>query len=475
MKKLASILLVMALCLGLLVGCSQPATESEATTEETTSNETTESAEGKTIVIMGAARQFPGEEEAWEQVAQGFEEENPGYTVEIKWQGKWDEVVQNLSAAELAGEQVDLFQVGAGIIRQTFAPSGMAMDMTELIEPYKDRFVDGMFGGVTVGDHVWGIPLASSGTSAFYYNKTMFDELGLEEPETFEDLVEIANVIKTEKNITPMIHHGQVTSFWPMLFMETYAQTSGNNSIENTVEFLSGNASFEGEAEAEAFNLVKSFFDEGILTSDSYNTDTNAMRALFSQQKAAMFYGGTWEYAPIKSAVTDFEIGVFPFPLMVDEEGVIAQPGGGGGAGGLIIPSFADHENLDATMMFVEYLLRPENAEIVVSPTEPIIPTNKGVSLQQDDIIKELNDEFAPISIVFLDWYWPAEVTDSFKQNIPAVASGNMTAEEATADIQARYETIVKEKEYQFDWWNQWDDEDWAKVTPTVLPPSYAE
>lgn len=482
MKRLLCSALSALLALSVFAGCAQqPASSAPAESATTPEGSSAESSaapapEGeRKIVILGSARMFPGEEEAWNELKVGFEAENPGYTVEIKWQGKWDEVVQNLAAAKLANEQVDLFQVGAGIIRQTFAPGGLVMDMTELLAPYQDRFSPNMFGGVTIGDKIWGIPLGSSGSSAFFYNKTMFDELGLKEPATFDELVAVSNAIKDKKNITPMIHHGKVTSFWPMLFMETYAQTSGNKSIQNVKDFLTGQRQFGGPEEEEAFALVKKFFDSGIMNADSFTTDTDGMRALFAQQKAAMFYGGTWEYAPVKSAVTDFEIGIFPFPLMVDKPGVVAQPGGGGGAGGLVIPSFAKHENLDATMRFVEYLLRPENAEKVIVPTQPIIPTIKGVTVDEDAIIQELNSQFADISILFLDWIWPAEINDSFKQDIPAVASGQMTPEEATQDVQKRLETLIKEKDYQYEWWNVWTPEDWAKVTPTVIPESFAK
>lgn len=475
MKKFIAALVTLTLLFCSLTGCGQQTGDTAPSTGNTTAGEAGTNGGDRKIVILGSARLNPGEEEAWNEVKKGFEAENPGYILEIKWQGKWDEVVQNLAAAKLANEQVDLFQVGAGIIRQTFAPGGLVMDMTDLLEPYKDRFAPDMFGGVTIGDRIWGIPLGSSGSSTFFYNKTMFDELGLTEPKTFDELVSVSDVIREKKNIMPMIHHGKVTSFWPMLFMETYAQTSGNKSIENVKEFLSGNRSFQGPEEAEAFALVKKFFDAGILNADSFNTDTDGMRAVFTQQKAAMFYGGTWEYAPVKDAVTDFEIGIFPFPLMVDKPGVKVQPGGGGGAGGLVMPSFARQDNLDATMRFVEYLLRPENAQKVIVPTEPIIPTIKGVQIEQDAILKELNDEYAAMSIVFLDWIWPAEINDSFKQAIPAVASSNMTPEAATEVVQKRLETIIKEKDYKFDWWSTWTEEDWAKVTPQSIPPSYAK
>ena len=85
-----------------------------------------------------------------------------------------------------------------------------------------------------------------------------------------------------------------------------------------------------------------------------------------------------------------------------------------------------------------------------------------------DTVTEYLNQYVVPNSVMFLDWIWPSEVNDAFSQTIPAVASGNMTPEQAVEVVQAAYDTAVAEKEYTYDWWNTWTDEDWAKVTPQL-------
>jgi hypothetical protein len=45
-----------------------------------------------------------------------------------------------------------------------------------------------------------------------------------------------------------------------------------------------------------------------------------------------------------------------------------------------------------------------------------------------------------------------------------------MTAKEAVDTVQKAYETVKTEKNYKYDWWSDWTDADWKKVTPTVIP-----
>jgi raffinose/stachyose/melibiose transport system substrate-binding protein len=193
------------------------------------------------------------------------------------------------------------------------------------------------------------------------------------------------------------------------------------------------------------------------------------MRAAFAQQKAAMFYGGTWEMPNIRDSVTDFEVGVFEFPLVVDTAGVVPQHGGGPD-GCLAIPSFAPKENLDLQAQFLEFVSREEFANKILQPALPLLPVLTNVPAVDDALAPELNGEFIPHTIRFLDWIWPVEVNDAVMQGIPAVIVGEITAEEAAANVQEAFDTLVEEKEYKYDWWTTWTADDWAKVTPAEIP-----
>lgn len=455
-KKFVKIILMITLLAGLLVSCQKAAE--------------TETAEPRTLHIIGSERTYPGEAEAWDEVIADFEEEF-NVTVEVKWQGDWNEVPQMLETARMAGEPVDISSAGAGLVNTTLTRSGIIMDLTEYIEPFEDRFSEGSFLAYTINDKVWGIPYGASSTTGVIYNKTLFDELGLEEPTTYEELLEISNVLADEGYI-PMIHDGKAPWFWPIWFFETYAQTTHNNSIDSVVQFLSGEKQFTGEEEKAAFEAIKQFYDDGILTQESLDTDTDAKFAVFAQKKAAMFYAGTWHLAPVRAVVGDtFELGIFEFPIVV--EGADSQHGGGPGDC-FVIPSFADPVNYDLSRQFFEFISREENATKILSKRDPLGPSIASVpSTETEPLAQELVEEFYPNTITFLDWIWPVEVNDAFVAGIPAVLSGAITSEEATQNVQDALDTLVEEKDFQFDWWTTWTEEDWNKVTMKDLSDIY--
>lgn len=461
MRKISLVLLVVFVAGLALSACSSTATPQPT---EVQANEASASCE---LHILGGVRSYPGEEEAWNEVFAAFEEEY-GCKVTARWQGEWSDTPQNLETARMAGEPVDIVYNSA-TLNSTMARSGVLMDITELVKPYSDRFATGMLDKYTLGGHVWAIPLSDTSTSTFFYNKTLFDELGLTEPTTYAELLETASTIKEEKEIQPLIHQGKAPWYWPMWFFETFAQTSGNNSIQYTNDFLSGTRKFTSTEEIEALNKITQFYADGLLTQDTLDTDSDAMRAAFLQQKAAMFYGGTWELAPLREANPDFEIGIFQFPMVVDTEGVSSLHGGGPD-NAWSITSFIDPANVQMAAQFLEFVTRMDNATKIISTYSPMIPSINGVPVADDPLAEEFNTEFMPNTITYLDWLWPSEVNDAAMQVIPAVMTGEMTAEDGAQTVQDAYDTVVLEKQYSFNWWDSWTTEDWAKVTPASMP-----
>lgn len=451
MKKLLALAMAAVISVG-MVACGSQESPSSSSSDK------------PTVVYLAEVPSSLEEKQAWEEVAASFEEES-GIHVELRFQGTWAEIPQALQTAKMSGEQIDLVRVGIGTIRSTLGPAKSVMDMTDLMADLTDRFPEGVLDSCYIGGKLWAFPYADASATTCLYNKTMFTELGIQPPTTMEEWVAISKTISEKKGIMPMIFHGKDSWAWPMLYFDTFAQASGNNSIAEVESFLQGETQFTGDAQKEGFILIKDLFDQGIMTSASFDTDEDGMIATFAQQKAAMLFCGTWDYDSIKNSA-DFEVGAFEFPLMV--EGSEMQHAFGVGDGAISIPSFADQSNIENSMKFVEYILRPENAKKILTTCTPKFEVVKGAISEGDAVTEFLNQNVVPNSVMFLDWIWPSEVNDAFAQTIPAVASGSMTPDEAVQTVQNAYDTVVAEKEYTYDWWTTWTDEDWAKVTPQL-------
>lgn len=476
MKKLLACMLTLAMVASLFVGCSgndapassQPSTPASSEGSSEGGNEGGSGAgdlNGKSLNIFGCLSQKEHEYDGWKAVADKFTQDY-GVTVTYTIKGQWDEIPNNMTAAKLSGEQYDIVHTGVGLVLSSLAPAGICMDLTELLDPIKDRWNDGVLDTTTAGGKIWSMPVLDTGSSCIYVNQDMMDELGIAEFKTYDDMLAAAKTVAEKKNIMPMIHQGKAVSMWPMWFFEIYGQTTGDPVGEIT-KFLSGDTKFADAPEAvESFELLRKFIDDGILTTASLDTDRDGMIAVFLQQKAAMFYGGTWEYDAVKNGA-EFNWNVWEFPQVVDGA---ALKHGGGPNGALIIPSFCDKENIATTAQYIEYFTRPENNQIVMDQVSPLMACMKNVECIDEPQSQKLNKQFVPNTSAFLDWIWPVKVNDSFAQVIPAVMNGSMTAAEATQNVQAIYDTLVKEEDYSYNWYDKFDDEMWAQVTIENIP-----
>lgn len=423
---------------------------------------------GRTLHVLGSVRRYEGEEDAWNKIGQMFKAEY-GADVVFSFTGDRNDIATMISTAKLSGEQVDLIASGGNSVNSFLASSGSLLDLTEALSPIQDRFPENMLDFYRLGDKLWGIPYGNCSTCMIYYNKKVFEEYNLEIPTTYEELLAVSKVLSEEAGMIPMIHEGLAPAFWPIWFMACYAQTSGNHSVENIKAFLSNEVAFAGEAEQEAFDWIARFFADGICSMQSLEVDGEGMRASFARGEAAMIYNGAWENANLNKVVTDFEIGTFPFPRLLDDETILPLVGGGPDDG-FCIPSFGGQENIDIALQFLEFITREENVNIVISCYSPSARVVNGVEIEETPYNTVYSEQLAPLTIPFLDWIWPTEINETFKNAIPAVIAGNTTAEEACKSVEKTLARLIEEEDYIYDWWNTWSEDQWKAVTISEIP-----
>ncbi len=378
-----------------------------------------------------------------DEVIKGFLAENPDIE-DVIWdaQGPVGEDTTRLLTAHLAGEKMDLVDCAANPVNGIWARRGVFIPLDDLITPFKDRIVPSALDSYTIGGHLYGIPISEISFSTFYYNKTIFAELGIQPPKTYEEFVDIAKIIK-DAGYIPLLHQGKAYYFWPMWYFETAAQTMGD-SVAKTEQNLTGQAKFTDAADVKALEWLGRFVTDGIIDPSSLGVDTDGMRSAFASQKSAIIYGGSWEMPWLDANVKDFEYGVFEFPKLPGEPGE-PQHGGGPG-GGICVHNGISAERLPYALKFIEYLTRPEVATIYLKPINPsavaIIGTTAEAETPNSDYIRNI---ILPHTIRFLDWIWPSEINNEFQAAIQGVIGGTQTPEVGMAAVQAVFDKLVAE------------------------------
>lgn len=476
LKKIWVFLLALAMGLSLLAGCggnSDTPKDNAAPNNSASDNSGSPSSTsgesgiaGKSITLITSDKSYEGQADAYEAAVQAFNEAT-GANMSITFQGKWTDLIQTLQAAKISGESYDMTSVGSGNLHQSIAKSGLVMDITEIVDPLKDRFVGDSLSHHTIGGHVFGIPHGTVSTMGVFYNKTMLDELGytLENGYTYEDLKTICEAVKSAKGITPIIHDGASSWWWPSWFFFTYAQESGNKSEAELEKILRGERSWVEDDVIAAFNDIKMFFDDGLIGAESLETDTEAAAANFVQQNAAFYFCTATNYVKFKGA--DFEIGYVAYPVLVD--GAIPQSSGGADEA-LNILTLGNPDNLDACAAALEYFTRPEVATPMFEPTENFGYSIVGVDGYETPISSAAFELFTDYTIMYLDWYWAAEHNDAVIAAIQGLTTGEYDGQSAAQYVQDAYDATVAQDDYVYDWWDTWTEDDWAAVAPAYVP-----
>jgi maltose-binding protein MalE len=419
------------------------------------------SGDGCQLSFLASADRPTAEQDAYKEVFADFQKKY-GCKVNTTFEGTWDQLPQQLSAARLAGTQVNLFLTATAT--RDLARAGLVMDLSSCIKPFKDRYLPSAMAPYTIADKNWAVPMSSTDTSAIVYNADMFDELGLKPPTTFAELAADGQKIAQAKGIVPIIHQGKSPWYWPMWYMATFAQESGNKSVEYTEDFLAGKRQFTSPEEEQALADLAQFTKDKLLDRTTLDTDEQGMYAAFLQQKAAMFFALTPSLQAIEAAKPSFKIGVFQFPKVVDDPAVKPLVGGGP-ENGLALASFAPQDTKEKSCQLIEFMSRPEEATKLLEPGNPLVPSIAGVPpTSNEPLAAQLTKEFIPNTIQFLDWIWPSQVNDAVTAAITDVMYNDKSPADAAKGVQSALDKVKSEEDYTYDWWNGWDDSQWAKV-----------
>jgi raffinose/stachyose/melibiose transport system substrate-binding protein len=421
---------------------------------------------GCKLHLLGEARSSQAEANAWQQVFSDFKSKYH-CTVVATWQGQFTGVPQLLNEAHLAGQTVDIVTNGTEV--WDFVKSGSLMDMTKLVGSYVNRFSPGTVARFTLDGHIWGVPLSVESSSVFFYNATLFHKLGLAVPQTYPQMVHVADVIRSKTSTQPLVEGGKDTWEWPMWYMNAFAQTSGNKSISDTVQFLDGKQQFTSPASVQALQDVAAFAKDGLLTPSSLATDENGAIAAFVQQKAAMMFDGTWALPLLRAANPKFQIGVFTFPLVVNTPGVVSQPSGAP-EGALSIPSFIPKADLPLADQFIEFATSPPEAGKILATLDPTVPSVAAVRSSSDPLAATLRQQFLPKTIGWLDWMWPSPVTTYVENAIEGVLFSHQAPAQAAQSVQNELNTLRQQQNYSYDFLAKWSKSQWAQVEPSPIP-----
>ena len=387
MRKYILITLLFALVL-LLASCGGqaaeepdaaevPAEPAEDTAEEVVESEPAQEGEQITLIIES----WRNDDLAiWQDtIIPAFEAEHPNINVEFQPTAP-DEYNGILNSKLEAGTAGDLI---------TCRPFDASLELFEqgYLAPLND--LEGMDNFSDVAQSAWQtddgstvfcVPMASV-IHGFIYNQAIFDELGLEEPQTEAEFMELLATIQEESDYAPLVMG--TADQWEAATMGF--QNIGPNYWQGEAgrqALIAGEQQFTDQAYVDTFAALATWAP---YLPSGYEAVTYAdAQSFFTLGNGAIYPAGSWEIQLFESQA-DFEMGVFPPPLPSAGDTCYISD-----HTDIALGMNANTDNPEAAREFLQWMTTAEFAELYTNA----LPGFFTLSNHDIDVENELAQEF---------------------------------------------------------------------------------
>lgn len=363
-----------------------------------------------------------------------FEEQNPGITVKFE-AFKNTEYNTVLATSLEGGKGPDVMQLRAygGLQRYTdfLIPLGDKV-------PALDEFPGSSLASAEGRDNgkIYGVPFANQ-VLGIYYNKEIFEEYGLSEPETWDEFLSLCETLK-ENGVIPLANGGKAGWMLEIMFGTFGPNFYGGNSFFNAV--TEGETTFEDPAFVDALKKMtelKPYMQPGFM-----GIDYSSQQAAFYTEQAAIFVGGSFEAAFFQEQNPEIDIGVFPAPPQEKGDPIYVGTWADGSFG---INKSTEHK--DAAVKLIKFLASPEFGQPFTNDLGQISPV-PGVSPDPEKVpvlskFTNMLAEYEPTPYIMLVGFrWEKPSGSVVLQNaLQGLMQGQMTAEEVAEKVQNQLST----------------------------------
>lgn len=263
-----------------------------------------------------------------EKMIDAFEKANPDITIDYTNYNYNPEYLQALSAASASDNLADIVGLQPGSLTQTY--SDYLIDLSDYAKAEWGDDWTSVYDNVTQSQLQLGNKDGDDGhyilpieTQDIYveYNKTLFEQLGLKVPTTYDELVEVSKTLR-DNGYAPLFFGG--ADGWQHVNLLLMCTSQISDTLFD--ECQNGEKAWTCDEMKQAMTNYKKLFDDGVmqdgsLSSTSYSDSTT----LFLAGQAGMMLLGSWwaqEYTSedVSDAVANWDYDYFYLPAL--EEGL---------------------------------------------------------------------------------------------------------------------------------------------------------
>lgn len=389
------------------------------------------------------------ENEVIEQLNTEFEEAQEGLTID-RTARPLDDLKATLRLAVASGEGPGIANVNQG------APDMGEMVEADLLVPldsyaeeygWLERFSEGLLARNRWGEEgnfgegaLYGVAPQAE-LVGVYYNKELFEQAGVEVPETFEEF-EAALATLKEAGITPIVYGG--LDGWPGIHLYGAIQhLFVDQAYLDDLVFGRG-GSFDTEGNLRAAQTLVDWVENDYFTQGYEGIGYDDSWALFGQGQGAMLITGSWltgEFAD------NPDIGFFAMPPLEAEADTVPLVVGGSG---IPLSVTTDAENQDLAAEYLDWMTSPRAAELwVEAGFLPAMPVDETL-IDEESLLGQVLTVWNRVNEAdalghYLDWASPG-MYDTITAGVQGLMAQQVSPEEFLELLDADYQAYVRQE-----------------------------
>lgn len=415
-KKTAGRMIVTVTSLAVCAGCSQGVLA--------------ETGKEETIKLRGVDLNT---DETWNDIMENYIQKNfqeAFPNVEVEWEGTGD-LTNLLKTYSATGDLPDFWYSDAASAT-AIINAGNQLNLADYIT--EDGFIDNYTNPEALYYSDGGIYAISSGVDAFYtpavyYNKEIFSQYGLEEPQTYDELIETCQTL-IDNGITPISISGATGwSVRNFLFFTILM----NEDPQAAEALLKNEIDFSDERVVGALKKIEEMQKMGCFPEGVANIDYSTHCALYTEGKTAMIATLSWAYPDLEAAR---DTGVFLWP----SSGSDVKTGEAIQIWGSVLNGWAvnaNGENMDTALKVAEYCTEQEairhadKGSSLNFKTDNAVPITSEIEKERMDMYNNAEIYLKALHLNAMD----SSVAAEFATYTNLLLTGDYTAEQFSKDF----------------------------------------
>lgn len=365
-----------------------------------------------------------------DEFAAEFESENDGVSVNVDYV-TWTAAQDQITSATASGEVPDLAEFG-NTWTALYAEQGA---LAPVEAPEGSEFVQGLVDTAVVDGTTYGYPWYA-GARALIYRTDVFDDVGVDPPETWQDLLDVGDQIAAERDDIAPIH---MAGDYQHMNQALIWNAGGEIATQDGDTWTPG---FDSDAGREALGFLDEVWQRGWAPEGAVAWNSADVRDAFTNGDSAMMVGGGWDIGLIEDNNPDLEGNL----------GAALMPAGPAGnrdafAGGSHLVVFEESPQQELAREFAEYLIEPEQAARYAEENGLLPGTVQGVeeSVGGDELHGVFGEQLVAHSRGYpaAGWWGQLEGAGSLPDEFQRLLLGEVSVEETAANLDAAIQNAI--------------------------------